>query len=238
MHCPFSAAGLMTLPGSGPERGSHDQPHRDLDLAVCLNAYSGYPLDLALDQVRDVVGWQAVELDAIAGLFSHIDLDRAEDASYRNQVVALFNQRQLSCRAVSAQRPAVADMAPADVTRMSALMELTAELGAARINLGAGADEEGFRRNIDPLLRVAAALDVSIGLETQGPAQLVHGPSCAQLLASISSDRLDVNYDFGNGYFATNGTLDMLADFLTMQSLVKVSQSRSPTRLISAAAMC
>lgn len=43
-----------------------------LDLAICLNAYSGYSLEVALDEVHERLGWSAVELDAIDGLFWHV----------------------------------------------------------------------------------------------------------------------------------------------------------------------
>ncbi|MCB0918308.1 MAG: sugar phosphate isomerase/epimerase [Actinobacteria bacterium] len=190
------------------------------DLAVCLNAYSGYSLEVALAQVREALGWRSAELDAIDGLFCHIDLDRVTSPVYRKGITDVFTDTGVSCRAVSAQRPPVDRLDSAGVARMTGLVELTRELGSDRIILGAGTDEASFRQGIQVLLAIAEPLGLVIGLETQGPRQLVHDSTCVNLIRSIDSEHLDVNYDFGNAYFALDGRLDMLADFLRMQSIV------------------
>ncbi|MEO1057524.1 MAG: TIM barrel protein [Actinomycetota bacterium] len=183
-------------------------------VAVTTNAYSGYALEVALDHVGELDGCDAVELDAIDGLFTHIDPAAITSPAYRTEVLSMLADRQLRCTAISAQRPSIVEMDDTYRPTFEGKLLLAAELGASRVNVGSGpiGSEAAFLDRIRALLPVLDELQLTLGIETQTPSALVHDRIGAELVKRIASARVDLNYDFGNDYFATDGHLDLAAD--------------------------
>ncbi len=178
-------------------------------LAANTSAYGGYDLNVALEHIA-ALGYKKVEIAAMYGLIEHISQDRLNPQEAKN-VKNIMNLNGLKNTAFSAHlflnRPDAVEL-------FLPRMDFAKEIGASIINTKAGAPSglEQFLRNMEQLIRHAEKIDIIIGLETHGDI-VNHGKSAAEAVQSFRSDRVILNYDFGNVLINSRGKTDPAADF-------------------------
>lgn len=178
-------------------------------LAANTSAYGGYDLNVALEHIASV-GYKRVEIAAIYGLTEHISQDQLTSKEAL-KVKRIMNQNGLKNTAFSAHlflnRPDAVEL-------FLPRMDFAKEIGALIINTKAGAPSglDQFFRNMEQLIRHAEKIDIIIGLETHGDI-VDYGKSAVEAVQRFQTDRVILNYDFGNVLINSRGKIDPAADF-------------------------
>lgn len=178
-------------------------------LAANTSAYGGYDLPTALEHIASL-GYERVEIAAMYGLIEHISQDRLtlQEAA---KVKIIMNQNGLRSTAFSAHlflnRPDAVEL-------FLPRMDFAKEIGASIINTKAGAPSElnQFLRNMEELIHHAEKIDIKIGLETHGDI-VNHGKSAVAAVQRFQTDRVILNYDFGNVLINSREKTDPAVDF-------------------------
>lgn len=178
-------------------------------LAANTSAYGGYGLAVALEHIASL-GYKKVEIAAMFGLIEHITQDQFTPKEAA-RVKTLMNQNGLKSTAFSAHlflnRPDAVEL-------FLPRMDFAKEIGASIINTKAGAPSglEQFFRNMEQLIKHAEKIDIIIGLETHGDI-VNHGSAAVQAVRYFRTNRVILNYDFGNVLINSRGKVDPAADF-------------------------
>lgn len=184
----------------------------ELNLSISTNAYAGYDLVETLDHLAAATDCRQVELDAIAGLFHHVDDERAGDATYDAGIVEALVARGFTSFAFSGH----CDLGdPAAWPVFARKMQLAHDLGARVINTFAGkvSERASFFATMHQVVELAEALDLDVNLETANPSFLVFDHADREVIREVASSRVGINYDFGNVFMASDGQIDLLEDF-------------------------
>ncbi|MGE5604357.1 MAG: sugar phosphate isomerase/epimerase family protein [Bacteroidota bacterium] len=178
-------------------------------LAANTSAYGGYDLNVALEHIASL-GYKRVEIAAIYGLTEHISQEQLTSKEAL-KVKTIMNQNGLKNTAFSAHlflnRPDAVEL-------FLPRMDFAKEIGASIINTKAGAPSglDQFLRNMEQLIRHAEKIDIIIGLETHGDI-VDYGKSAVEAVQRFRTDRVILNYDFGNVLINSRGKVDPAADF-------------------------
>lgn len=178
-------------------------------LAANTSAYGGYDLNVALEHIASL-GYKRVEIAAIYGLTEHITQNQLTSQEAL-KVKTIMNQNGLKSTAFSAHlflnRPDAVEL-------FLPRMDFAKEIGASIINTKAGAPSglDQFLRNMEQLIRHAEKIGIIIGLETHGDI-VDHGNSAVEAVQRFRTDRVILNYDFGNVLINSRGKIDPAADF-------------------------
>jgi sugar phosphate isomerase/epimerase len=189
---------------------SLDSPDRVLSVSTA--AYDGHPTAVALADLA-ALGVRHVELAYIQGYLA-FDEDSFSDSSAA-QVARMLDAEGLRCLAVSAHVDAGTDEA---VDQLQRRLAFARRIGARIVITNATTRDRKalFLANIERLASIAADLDVTIALENpgHGAGNLIGGAADAvALMREIGSERVRINYDFGNVFTYSHEMVRPEADF-------------------------
>jgi len=177
-------------------------------LAASTNTYHTYSLEQALAGIR-AAGFKSVELTSVPGWTEHVrrDADEEEIAHVKD----LLRKYGLTAISFSGHSDLVSD---AGVVEFRKALTVANKLGIHYVSTStgghdassAGSLEEQRQRFLDrigPLADEAAALGITICLETHG-GLLATGAMAADLVRQIGKPNVGINYDPGNVIFYGN----------------------------------
>ncbi len=196
----------------------------DRIVSVSSVAFDGYSLETALDELAGL-GIRYVEPSSVDKVFQHLieeDFCDARAAWLREELV----QRGLQCHSLSAHM----DLTQADsVDRFRRRLEFAKAIGARIVNSIAGptANLAGFRANIPTIAKRAADLGLILALENHG--DLVdRGRQTREFIQGLGIPRLRVNYDTGNAWYYSKGTVDQAAELEELAPVVGHVHLKTP----------
>lgn len=176
--------------------------------------YGGYPLDVALEGIRDA-GYAAIELGAIPGMADHLSADGAP-GFYRG-VRAAVADRGLAIESIGASTNL---LDPERRARFIRLMEAAATLGAPAITTGSGGvsdDESSFRAVVDALAelaRIGADLGVRVSIKPHVRAAVYSTPTALRFVEEITQRSgwrgIGLNFDASHLWRANEAPEDSL----------------------------
>ncbi|HTU00384.1 MAG TPA: TIM barrel protein, partial [Candidatus Sulfotelmatobacter sp.] len=108
-------------------------------------------------------------------------------------------------------------------------LDFARTLGAKSVNTIAGPldHRDGFRRNIPQIGRHAADLGIVVALENHG--DLVdHGRQIVEFIRELDSPAVRVNYDTGNAYYYSKGTIDSAVELAEVAPVVAHVHVKTP----------
>ena len=174
-------------------------------LAASTNTYHTYSLEDALSGIARA-GFKSVELASVPGWTEHVRRDAEdEEIGYVKQQLAQHGLRAVS---LSGHSDLVSEGGIAEFRKALALAK---KLGIAYVTTSTGGHDassagsldeqrESFMRHIRPLADEAAAMGITICLETHG-GLLATGVMSQQLIDEIGKANIGINYDPGNVIF-------------------------------------
>lgn len=168
------------------------------DLTVSLVAFDGYPLETAVDVVAEL-GIVSVEPAMIEGYTDPFDESAFSDERARS-MRRTVERAGLTCDAFSAH---IDIGAPDGLEQALRRLRFAGALGAKRLATNAAKEQyrESFDAAIEPLAREAERLGVVLALENPGdgaPNVIADAAAAAELVGSIGSPWIGINYDPGN----------------------------------------
>lgn len=185
----------------------------EFTLSINTLAYEGYDLSLALVELANI-GVTHIELGFTRGFTKGLTEEHFSDKSARKlkkQMVDLG----LNSIALSAHT----DLTTAEsVDEMKRRIDFGKMLGVKIVNtkVGGVSGRDKFEKNIIPIEDHAKSMNIIIGLENpaEGEDQIItSGATGGEVIQEINSDFVKLNYDFGNAYTYSKGTLDPVEDY-------------------------
>ena len=167
-------------------------------ILISTAAYDGYDLPVVFNEISGH-GVELVELAFIEGYTDPFTEEVFSEANGK-RIAGLLKDNNLTCPAVSAHMDLSRRLA---VDIFKGRMAFAKVLGARYIvsNAGARERESAFMENIEALALWAADLDMIIALENPGDGKanvIDSGESISATIKRIGSERVRINYDFGN----------------------------------------
>ncbi|MEA2510793.1 MAG: L-ribulose-5-phosphate 3-epimerase [Thermomicrobiales bacterium] len=174
-------------------------------LAASTNSYHTYSLEDALAGIAGA-GFKSVELASVPGWTEHVRRDADDEAI--GYIKDLLRQHGLTAISLSGHSDLVSD---AGVVEFRKALNVASKLGIGYVSTSTGGHDassagsldeqrERFLARIGPLADEAAALGITICLETHG-GLLATGASSADLVRRIGKPNVGINYDPGNVIF-------------------------------------
>jgi sugar phosphate isomerase/epimerase len=167
-------------------------------ILISTAAYDGYDLPVVFKEISG----HGVELAELAFIEGYTDPFTEEVFSEANakHIAGLLSEHNLSCPTVSAHMDLSGDSA---VDIFKRRMVFARRVGARYMvsNAGARESEQAFMKNIEALALWAEELDMVIALENPGDGRknvIDNGETIAAVMKEMGSDRIRINYDFGN----------------------------------------
>jgi L-ribulose-5-phosphate 3-epimerase len=171
-------------------------------LAASTNSYHTYSLEEALAGIAGA-GFKSVELTSVPGWTEHVR--RHADDEEIGYVKDLLREQGLEAISLSGHSDLVSD---AGVAEFRKALGLANKLEIAYVSTSTGGHDassagsldeqrERFLARIGPLADEAAALGITICLETHG-GLLATGATSADLVRRIDKPNVGINYDPGN----------------------------------------
>jgi sugar phosphate isomerase/epimerase len=196
----------------------------DRIVSVSTMAFDGYSLEVALDELA-ALGVKHVEPASVDKIFQHLveeDFCDSRAAWLREQLAA----RRLGCLSLSAHMDLTQ---PDSVDRFHRRLEFARNIGARCVNSIAGPTGklEGFRRNIPTIADRARDLGVVIALENHGDL-LDRGQQVLDFIRTLNHPAIRVNYDTGNAWYYSKGTIDPVAELALLAPVVAHVHVKSP----------
>ncbi len=187
----------------------------DTIISISTVAYEGYDFETALAEISRL-GGTYVELGFVAGVsegFTENDFS----AAYGRKLKTMLERFGLKTVALAAHMDLGGQDAVAAFRRR---MEFAGAVGARIIHTKASgrSSKTRFLHNIGILAGIAESLGLTIALENPGHGfgedNLIHsGVSGASLVKEIGSDVVRLNYDFGNAFSYSRGSIRPEEDF-------------------------
>jgi sugar phosphate isomerase/epimerase len=196
----------------------------DRIVSVSTMAFDGYSLETALDALAGL-GVQYVEPASVDKIFQHLmeeDFTPARASGLRRALA----DRGLSCLSLSAHMDLTG---PDSVERFHRRLEFARNLGARCINSIAGPAGalDGFRRNLPALAERAKDLGVVIALENHGDL-LDKERQILAFIREIGHPAVRVNYDTGNAWYYSRGTIDPVEELALLAPVVAHVHVKTP----------
>ncbi len=196
----------------------------DRIVSVSSVAFDGYSLETALDELAGL-GVRYVEPSSVDKVFQHLveaDFCDTRAAWLRDELA----RRGLQCHSLSAH----IDLTQADsVDRFRRRLEFAKAIGARIVNSIAGPTTNlaGFRTNIPVIAGRAADLGLVLALENHG--DLVdRGRQTREFIQGLGIPGLRVNYDTGNAWYYSKGTVDPAAELEELAPVVGHVHLKAP----------
>ncbi len=186
-----------------------------MDPLISINtlAYEGYDLTTALQEIAKT-GAGHVELGFTRGFTEGLTEAHFSEASAK-KINGLLSDLGLSSIALSAHT----DLTTKDaVDELKRRIDFGKRLGVKIVNtkVGANSGRMGFEKNIGPISQYAESMNIIIGLENpaEGTDQIISsGKTGAEIVKSIDSEFIKLNYDFGNAFTYSKGKVDPALDY-------------------------
>lgn len=170
----------------------------ETQIVVSTAAFDGYDYSVSLREISRL-GVSLVEFAFIEGYTDPFTDDYFIEKNAR-AISSLLDENGLTCLGFSAH----IDLSQEGATdRFSRRMDFAKSLGARFIisNAAPAERESRFMTNIAKLTKLADLLDIDIALENPGDGRsniLDRGAQAKRVIEKIGSDRVRMNYDFGN----------------------------------------
>jgi sugar phosphate isomerase/epimerase len=182
-------------------------------LSISTVAFDGYPFETAFEAIA-ALGAKYVEVAFIQGYTDPFAEDYFNESNARG-ITCLLSRYGLECFAFSSHINLGDDEAEAVFEKR---MRFARMIGASLIisNASPVSQRVTFLRNTRKLALFAEKMELTIGLENPGdgiPNLLDTGREAESLIESIGSERVRVNYDFGNLISHKFGTVDPREDY-------------------------
>jgi sugar phosphate isomerase/epimerase len=167
-------------------------------ILISTAAYDGYDLSVSLKEISELE-IKRVELAFIEGYTD--PFTEAYFSSTNAKVISsLLSKHGLTCLSFASHIDLSQDTA---VDRFKGRMGFSKEIGATYIISNAGPEhrQNQFMKNIEQLAQWAESFDIMIVLENPGDGKknvIDHGQTAPQIIKQIGSERVRLNYDFGN----------------------------------------
>ncbi len=167
-------------------------------LSISTAAYDGHNLAVALEEISSL-RVNFVELAFIQGYTDPFTEDYFNKTN-AGEIRRLLEHNGVDCRSFSAHMDLTASRA-VDVFKKR--MDFARMVGAEIVisNAGPREREAEFLKNMEELIRHAASLGITIGLENPGdgrPSLLDCGRDAEGLIERLGFEAVGINYDFGN----------------------------------------
>lgn len=185
-----------------------------VDISISALAFSGHDFSQACKAIT-ACGARYIEPAFIEGYgaVSEDELGQRAANTIRDQAAS----SGLMCRSVSAHIDTGASDA---LDRMKRRIDFAATVGARYLitNSGSAGTEAQFSANLGKLADFAAARDVTICIENPGDGHHLfsNARNMAEWKAKFDHPAIDLNYDFGNIFTASNEALDPALDMLAI----------------------
>ncbi len=196
----------------------------DRIVSVSTMAFDGYALETALDELA-ALGVRYVEPASVDKVFQHL-VEEDFCSARANRLRQELNDRGLSCLSLSAHMDLTG---PDAIERFHRRLEFARNLGARCVNTIAGPADRGeeFRRNIPAIAERARDLGVVMALENHGDL-LNGGQQALDFIREINHPAVRVNYDTGNAWYYSKGTIDPVEELALLAPVVAHVHVKSP----------
>lgn len=171
-----------------------------MDNPILINtaAYDGYDLSVSLKEISKL-GIRLVDLAFIEGYTDPFTEEIFSDTNAK-KTLSLLDDCGLECLTFSGHMDLSQDGA---VDIFKRRMTFAKGIGAKYIisNAALKQRQKGFMKNIEQLAQWADSLDMMIALENPGDGKknvIDHGETAPKIIKQIGSERVRLNYDFGN----------------------------------------
>ncbi len=196
----------------------------DRIVSVSTMAFDGYSLEVALDELA-ALGVKIVEPASVDKIFQHlVEADFCEaQAAWLRGLLAARGQR---CVSLSAHMDLTQ---PNSVERFRRRLEFARAIGASVVNTIAGpaGHLEGFRKNIPTIAGHAEGLGLVLALENHGDL-LDRDRQILDFIRAVDHPVVRVNYDTGNAWYYSKGTLDPVAELSLLAPVVAHVHVKTP----------
>jgi L-ribulose-5-phosphate 3-epimerase len=174
-------------------------------LTGLTNTYHSYSLEEALDGIARA-GYKSVELTSVPGWTEHVRRDADDEEIGR--IKDLLAQHDLTAVSLAAHSDLVTDAGMGEfrkglnIARKLGIPFVTTSTGGHDASSAGSLQEQrdAFLSRIRPLADEAAAMGITICLETHG-GLLATGAIASQLIRDIGKPNIGINYDPGNVVF-------------------------------------
>lgn len=174
-------------------------------LTGLTNSYHSYSLEEALAGIA-AAGFKSVELTSVPGWTEHVRRDAGPEELARVQ--DLLKQYGLTAVSLAGHSDLVSDAGIAEFRKALNIAQklgigyVTTSTGGHDASSGGSLEEQRnkFMANIRPLADEAAAMGITICLETHG-GLLASGVIAKKLIEDIGKENIGINYDPGNVIF-------------------------------------
>ena len=182
-------------------------------ISINTLAYEGHDLTTALQEIANI-GVSHVELGFTRGWTEGLTEAHFSQASAA-KISSLLSDLGLSSIALSAHIDLTTHECVDEIKRR---IDFGKRLGVKIVNtkVGAISGRKKFERNIKPIAAYAESMNIVIGLEnpSEGTDQIItSGATGAEVIEKIGSDFIKLNYDFGNAFAYSKGTVDPASDY-------------------------
>ena len=182
-------------------------------ISINTLAFEGYDLFTGLQEIADIGGVQ-VELGYTRGFTEGL-----AETHFSEKAAAELDRRMSDLGLSGIVLSAHIDLTTHEaVDELKRRIDFGRRLGVRIVNTKVGPTSRlaQFERNIGPLAEFAESMDIIIGLENpaEGTDQIItSGESGAAVVSRIGSDYVRLNYDFGNSFTYSKGTIDPAVDY-------------------------
>ncbi|MBT8367116.1 MAG: sugar phosphate isomerase/epimerase [Deltaproteobacteria bacterium] len=185
----------------------------DFVLSINTLTYEGYDLATALEEIAKA-GASHVELGFTRGFTKGLTEEYFSESSAQ-KITRLLSDMGLSSIALSAHTDLTTGKAVDELKRR---IDFGKRLGVEVVNtkVGAKSGRKQYEKNIELIADYAESMNIIVGLENpaEGTDQiLTSGKTGAELIRSIGSDFIKLNYDFGNAFTYSKGKVDPATDY-------------------------
>ena len=186
-----------------------------MDPVISINtlAFEGYDLTTALTETAKI-GASHVELGFTRGFTEGLTEAHFSETSAQ-KINHLLSDLGLSSIALSAHIDLTTEDAVDEIKRR---IDFGQRLGVKIVNtkVGARSGRKQFEKNIESIADYAESMNMIIGLENPvaGTDQIIEsGKTGADVVKTIGSEFIKLNYDFGNSYNYSKGKVNPALDY-------------------------
>lgn len=186
-----------------------------MDPIVSINtlAFEGYDLTTGIGETAKI-GASHVELGFTRGFTEGLNEAYFSEASAQT-ISVMLSDLGLSTIALSAH----IDLTTKDaVDALKRRIDFGRRLGVKIVNtkVGARSGRKQFEKNIGAIADFAESMEIIVGLENpaEGADQIIEsGKTGSDVITTVGSDFVKLNYDFGNAYTYWKGRVDPAVDY-------------------------
>jgi len=177
-------------------------------LSLVSNLFKGYTLSEAMDLTVEA-GFTHIEPASILNMCEHFTADEL-DEEFAAEFIEKLHEKKLSCHAVSGHVDLTDDKQCDDFLKK---IEFAGRIGANIINTNSGPVKykDIFFKKMNKVISEAERWNVIIGLESHGDI-ISSAKESVYIFKHFNHPLVRFNYDTGNTYFYSNGTIQIEED--------------------------